>query len=512
MKQLFSEVFTYLNNKIKWIYVEKRLDKNLSVICELRGGEGLEKSNIETYIETADFKEDKMLAFIFRGMCEAKEEREQRPLTIQELGIFKQNLQARMRENKFTINDCFNLVLAYRFTEYEKASGKRLKPREKIFYASELARELGVEDSISQMPYILAPRDGKIAPTDKRIMLGHSIASRIKYKKMFRQMADGNKITIKSFSMKMLRIPPKAKRQMAIKAASMILMGVLLALPIDTIGMKAMNASNALVYAKQIEDYETRMNNYANELRNMNLTDLQLIMKVMDDMHSNIKGYDNPEIDAIGLWRLDAGNSSSTGVCRNMADNVTYILNQVNPNYNARNMFVRMNTSGIDIADVDRKINFEYADNLERQGERMPGFIANHAITVFDVPTQNYSLVVDPTNPAIGVLADGNIIMLNDMQGKMTYTPISELMYGMDYHLGIIKNLRNMNEHSTSKDIDIEELRQQWGKEAQNRALQEVRAMPNAIQLAQNAYHSSLEYSDVKFTNKKVKQDDFEME
>ncbi len=479
----------------------------------------MENSNIEKYIANADFKKDKLLAFIFRGMCEAKEERNQRPLTIQELDTFRQNLQLKMQEDKFSINDSFNLVLAYRFTEYEKISGKRLKPREKMFYANELAKELGVEESISRAPYILVPRDGKIAPTDKRIMLGHSISSRIKYKKMFKKMADGDKITIKGFRTRMLKIPPKAKKQMAIKVASMILIGVSLALPIDTIGMKAMNVSNTLIYAKLIEDYETRMNNYANELRDMNLTDLQLIMKIIDDMHSNIRGYDNPEIDAIGLWRLDAGKSSSTGVCRNMADNVTYILNQVNPNCNARNMFVRMNTSGIDIADIDRKINFEYADNLERQGELAPSFIANHAITVFDVPNQNYSLVVDPTNPAIGVLADGKIIMLNDMQGEMTYTPISELTYGMDYHLGIIKNLRNMNEHSTSTDIDIEELREQWGKKAQNRALQEVRAIPNAIQLAQNAYSSILdidESTNVRFASrdehKKIEQADFEIE
>ena len=108
----------------------------------------MKSSNIERYIESADFRDDKMLAFIFRGMCEAKEEREQRPLTMQELTIFKNRLQTSMQENGFTRNDCFNLVLAYRFTEYEKASGKRLKSREKLFYENELAKELGVENSI----------------------------------------------------------------------------------------------------------------------------------------------------------------------------------------------------------------------------------------------------------------------------------------------------------------------------------------------------------------------------
>ena len=479
----------------------------------------MEGSNIERYIATGNIRDDKMLEFIFRGMCEAKEEKNQRPLTVEELDTFRINLQDKMKEDGFTTNDCFNLVLAYRYTEYEKETGKRLKPREKLFYASELAKELGVEESVTKSPYILAPKDGKIAPTDKRIMLGHSVASRMKYKHLFKQMADGDRTAIKGFKTKMLTVPPKAKKQMALKVASTIMIGVLAVGPIDTLGMKAINASNALIYAKQIEDYEARMDRYADELRDMDLTHLQLVMKIIDDMHTNIAGYDNPEIDAMGFWRLDAGNSSSTGVCRNMADNVTYILNQVNPNYNARNMFVRMNTSGIDVADVDRKINFEYADNLERQGELAPSFIANHAITVFDVPNQNYSLVVDPTNPAIGVLADGKIMMLNDMEGEMTYTPISELTYGMDYHLGIIRNLRNMNEHSTSIDIDIEELKQQWGKEAQDRALQEVRAMPNALQIAQNAYHSLLgsdKDTEIKLArkdnHKKMKQVDYEIE
>lgn len=453
----------------------------------------MKSSNIERYIESTDFGDDKMLAFIFKGMCEAKEEREQRPLTMQELVTFKNRLQTSIQENGFTRNDCFNLVLAYRFTEYEKASGKRLKSREKLFYENELAKELGVEDSISRAPYILAPKDGKIAPVDKRIMMGHSISSRIKYKKMFKQMSDEDKITIKGFNTKMLQIPPKARKQMAIKAASMILMGVLLALPIDAIEIKAMNVSNALIYAKQIDDYKTRMDNYANELRDMNLTDLQLIMKIIDDMHSNIAGYDNPEIDAIGFLRLDVGKSSGTGVCRNMSDNVAYILNQVNPIYNARNMSVRMNATKIDVADIDRKVNLNYADNLERQGELLPNFIANHAIVVLDLPSQNYSLVVDPTNPAIGVLADGKIIMLNDMQGEMTYAPISELFQGIDYHIGIIKNLKNMNEHSTLSDVDIDLLRKQWGKDAQNIALQEVRMMPNSIQMAQKAYSSVLD-------------------
>lgn len=479
----------------------------------------MEDSNIERFIEMADFGNDKMLAFIFKGMCETKEERLQRPLTMQELETFKNGIQASMQENKFTRNDCFNLVLAYRFTEYEKSFGKRLKPREKLFYAKELAKELGVEDSISQAPYILASKSGKISPTDSRVMLGHSISSRIKYKKMFKQMSDKDKITIKGFNNKMLKIPPKAKKQMAVKAASMILVGVSLALPIDAIGAKAMNASNAFMYAKQIDDYEVRMNNYADRLRDMNLTDLQLVMKIVDDMHSNIAGYDNPEIDAIGFWRLDAGKSSSTGVCRNMADNVTYILNEVNPNYNARNMFVRMNITGMDVADIDRKVNVEYANNLESQGESVPSFIANHAITVFDVPNQNYSLVVDPTNPSIGVLADGKIIMLNDTQGEMVYTPVSELIYGMDYHIGIIKNLKNMNEHSTSSDIDLDLLKNQWGKEAQNIALQEVRTMPDSIKIAQDAYSSMLDSNKsdvVKFAgrdkHKSTMQEDYEIE
>ena len=59
----------------------------------------MEGSNIERYIATGNIRDDKMLEFIFRGMCEAKEEKNQRPLTVEELDTFRINLQDKMKED-----------------------------------------------------------------------------------------------------------------------------------------------------------------------------------------------------------------------------------------------------------------------------------------------------------------------------------------------------------------------------------------------------------------------------
>lgn len=453
----------------------------------------MKDSNIEKYMETGKFENDKMLSFIFRGMCEAKEEQLERTLTFQELETFKTRLEQRIKNNKFSKNEYFNLVLAYRYTEYEGKTGKRLKVAERDFYAKELAKELGLEDSISKTGYLLVPNKDKIYPTDKRVLFGSSLTTRLKYKHLFEQMADGDRRTIRGFNQKMFSIPPKAKRQMALKAASAILIGILALEPIDVSVMAALNVSRAHLYSKQIEDYESRMDKYADELRKMNLSPIQLVIKITDDMHANISGYDIPKIDATGFWRLDVSDSSGTGVCRNMADNITYIMNKVDPMYNARNMFVRLNAERIDMADIDRKINYNHLEEIEAPSQSAPNFVANHMITVFDLPDKEYSLVIDPTNPAIGILADGKIIMLNNVDGSIDYTPLSELPFGIDYQIGIVKNLKSMSSHSTLTDIDLDAMKEEWGKEAQNKALEEVRAMPNAIKMAQVAYTSAQE-------------------
>lgn len=51
------------------------------------------------------------------------------------------------------------------------------------------------------------------------------------------------------------------------------------------------NIVNGIKYQEKIKDYEERLKEYATEVKEMNLDDLQTIMKVVDDMWKTIRGY-----------------------------------------------------------------------------------------------------------------------------------------------------------------------------------------------------------------------------
>ena len=75
---------------------------------------------------------------------------------------------------------------------------------------------------------------------------------------------------------------------------------------------------NSIEYQKEIEENDKRIAEYAREVKGLNLdNDVQVIMKVMDDMWSNIQGYKNPEKNIWGFLELDLSSKEGYGVCRN---------------------------------------------------------------------------------------------------------------------------------------------------------------------------------------------------
>ncbi len=114
---------------------------------------------------------------------------------------------------------------------------------------------------------------------------------------------------------------------------------------------------NKEVYESEINAYNQKISKYSEEIRNMNLSDIQIFMKVMDDMWHNIKGYADPEKDIIGYLELSIATEEGYGVCRNMASDVAKKLNEINPNWNARIMCVLVpeEMENLPIADIKRK-------------------------------------------------------------------------------------------------------------------------------------------------------------
>lgn len=118
-----------------------------------------------------------------------------------------------------------------------------------------------------------------------------------------------------------------------------------------SLGVNAIEIENAIEYAEKIEEYDEYIQKYAKKIKNMNLTDTQIFVKVIYDMWKEIKGYAVPENEIIGYLRLTLG-IEGIGVCRNFADDITAKLNAINPDYNARNLVVYMKDNEYYLADI----------------------------------------------------------------------------------------------------------------------------------------------------------------
>lgn len=249
---------------------------------------------------------------------------------------------------------------------------------------------------------------------------------------------------------------------------------------------------NAEKYKEDIDKYNENIEKYAEEFSEKDLSDIQIFMKVMDDMWGNIKGYKNPEKNITGFLELDLADEEGYGVCRNMASDVAKKLNAIDPKYNARIITVKSNLD-YKIADIDRNIletNETVADsntteqstsgNIKLQ-KTLQNFMGDHMVTLVDV--ENAIMVLDPTNPGIGVYKDGRIIMLNSPINKDTGLAVSDpteiataiaVRGGLD---GLGTTISDYDKSFEKLNFSFEELIAKYGLEAQNKALEEVREM-----------------------------------
>lgn len=267
--------------------------------------------------------------------------------------------------------------------------------------------------------------------------------------------------------------------QLAIIAPSTLMIGA----PIMT---QSSIQENSVKYEKEIEAYEDKISKYADEIKELNLDDTQTIMKVVEDMWENIQGYATPSKDIVGYLELDLATQDGYGVCRNMASDVARKLNKINPEYNARTMNVKMESGRYEFADIERKIvetnetvvEENTSENEKEQSKSiMEEIIGNHMITLVDIPDKDIILVVDPTNPGLGIYKDGNITMFNSDKVDGLELETKEMS---SYLLNGFKGVKILQDYISSfKSIKMseEELREQYGIEAQNEALNTIEKM-----------------------------------
>lgn len=241
--------------------------------------------------------------------------------------------------------------------------------------------------------------------------------------------------------------------------------------------------SNGINYKQEIEEYDKKIKEYADEIKKMNLSDLEIFMKLMEDTWKNIEGYGMPKKDLTGYWRLDFLEDNQAGVCRNLADDLTSKLNEINPKYNARNFIayldsdVPINIANIETRDAKEKVNVnsENIANNEEQGSKFKEKLnGNHMVTAVDV--KEGTLILDPTNIGIGYFKDGKIYMLWNEKGSGMEYPIigNYLLEGLQGVIDVPKEIAiSFLQHTKSQDV-IEE---KYGVDAQNKALNKIRSM-----------------------------------
>ena len=238
---------------------------------------------------------------------------------------------------------------------------------------------------------------------------------------------------------------------------------------------------NSIIYKEEIQEYEKNISQYAEEIKMLELNDLQTIMKVMQDMWENSQGYATPSKDIIGYMELDLANEDGYGVCRNMASDIAKKLNEINPEYNARILHVKLESGNYECAEIERKYqeknsySIEIEENYKEEFNIIEELLGNHIITLVDIPDKNITLAIDPTNPGLGLYKDNKIVMFNseEVDGLELETReyITILLKGFDG----IRNIEDYINCSKNTEITFEELKNEYGIDAQNQALEVAR-------------------------------------
>ncbi len=247
---------------------------------------------------------------------------------------------------------------------------------------------------------------------------------------------------------------------------------------------------NEFLFLNEQIEYEKGIKAYAEEIKSLNLSDLQTIMKVIDDTWETIDGYGAPKKDIYGLWRLDI-TDAGIAKCRNLADDFSAIMNNINPKYNARNLmvyqdgsyytdnsFANVERNVVDGSKRDTSIN-QFSEYEIESNYNLEPYLGNHMVSMIEIPEEKITLVVDPLNLSIGVLKDGKINMFSTIGGKglenkdlgnFIYTPLND-----QFRTFISKF------SSYKSEIDLEKLQKEYGNQAQNAALNYVRSVGRSV-------------------------------
>lgn len=203
----------------------------------------------------------------------------------------------------------------------------------------------------------------------------------------------------------------------------------------DLANTKKAKLENEKNFSQQIDEYNQNNYVYANEIKALNLSDLETIMLIMNDMKNNYT-YGQTTFDIRGYWRLHF-DEYGQGVCASYADDFVAKINEINPDYNARCIGVWTCPTNEEVAMILNDILF---DNTAVISQKKFG---NHGVVALDIKDGNYTLVVDPTsNIVVGILKNGKIYRFKT-DYVYDYKFASSIIYTQEDFKEYIKNIKN---------------------------------------------------------------------
>ena len=370
----------------------------------------------------------------------------------------------------------------------DKISKEKIKQLKAQGKYDEIFREYGPKAYKRYVPYKYRSEDLKKLKHEGKYediynKYGKSEYNKLLVKAMYNEIKDA-----KGFGAAIVWRAKEAIASTAKRAGILSLAAFLEFSTIMSISTESLATENAEKYKQDIQNYNEKIAEYAQKVNKWDFSDMQIFMKVMDDMWESIKGYGEAEKNIAGFLELDLATSEGIGVCRHMASDIAKKLNQINSKYNARTITVTMGEDGTyKCADIKRNVietNETVVDSNDSQNNNekskiIENIFGNHMVTLVDVKEDNLTIVLDPTNPGLGIYINGQIIMLNSIGENGLEFKAKEYSSAILAHGGIDGILDVTSDYIKSfqkPNLSFEEIEKKYGIDAQNKALVEVRA------------------------------------
>ncbi len=225
-------------------------------------------------------------------------------------------------------------------------------------------------------------------------------------------------------------------------------------------------------HKRELEEYNKEIRNYADYIRKLKLTDLEITIKLIYDMWQKIDGYmenlPKDSLDYEGINRLYL-YKYNYGVCRHFVDDMVHRLNEINPKYNARMVTLEFNgTNAAYTLPIKRKFYFD--DEKPEKNKDIINAVGNHSVCLMDL-SNGVTLMIDPTNLNIGYVKNKNIAYF-DSKTKYKINKLGSFILDGNK---LSKTLKNNLELPFRNLMTYERLNERYGPLMQEDALNHIK-------------------------------------